>query len=233
MNNDFLLTLKESYIRYKKYGSRSNEKLKILHGKIAKDISKFLNNKIYKIYSLGLFNGKEKVVKGSYNPKKIDIAITKNNQIKCCIGVKFIMSNYSQNSNNYFENMLDETVNIRESKIPYFQIIILPDNVPYYDKNGKILKRENISQNHIQKYINLSHKNINNLLHIPNKTLIMLISFDDESNIKIRNNTPKVDCFEYEDLVFSLSKTEFVFGDSVIYNDYEQFINTVVKEILK
>jgi hypothetical protein len=60
------------------------------------------------------------------------------------------MQNYSQNSNNYFENMLGETANIRSSNIPYFQIFIIPDEIPYYKKEkGKILR--------LMMYINIGY----------------------------------------------------------------------------
>ena len=62
---------------------------------------------------------------GRYINKNVDIVIYKRTVI-AGIGVKFVMQNYSQNSNNYFENMLGETANIRSKNIPYFQIFVIP-----------------------------------------------------------------------------------------------------------
>ena len=62
--------------------------------------------------------------------KKVDITITKQNKPIAGFAIKFVMQNYSQNSNNYFENMLGETANIRSNRIPYFQIFIILDNLP-------------------------------------------------------------------------------------------------------
>lgn len=128
-NQEFLEVIKESFNKYLETHSRSNEKLKILHGKIAKDLQKRLGQS-YIIHSLGLRDGKEINMPGKYMPKKVDIAIEKNKEIVGAIALKFIMSNYSQNSNNYFENMLGETSNIRANGKPYFQILILPTVVP-------------------------------------------------------------------------------------------------------
>ena len=59
--------------------------------------------------------------------KKVDISIFKNNTPVAAIGVKFIMSNYLQNSNNYFENMEKqqtlEAMELHISKFLYFQIL--------------------------------------------------------------------------------------------------------------
>lgn len=66
------------------------------------------------------FNGKEMKLDGRYIDKVVDITILKNSKPIAGIGVKFVMQNYSQNSNNYFENMLGETANIRCANIPYF-----------------------------------------------------------------------------------------------------------------
>ena len=59
------------------------------------------------------------------------------------------MRNYSQNSNNYFENMLGETANIRSNSIPYFQIFIIFDKVPYYEQGGIFKKYDNISRHNL------------------------------------------------------------------------------------
>ena len=80
---------------------------------------------------------------GRYVDKKVDITISKKDATMhkdipvAGIAVKFVMQNYSQNSNNYFENMLGETANIRANKCPYFQIFIILDRLPYYKKETK------------------------------------------------------------------------------------------------
>ena len=134
-NQEFLKVISNSFRAFLETGSRSNEKLKILHGAISRDLLQRLGAE-YKISSLGISNGKEGNIEGRYIDKKVDITIIHRTQTVAGVGVKFVMQNYSQNSNNYFENMLGETANIRCSNIPYFQIFIIPEKLPYYKKMG-------------------------------------------------------------------------------------------------
>ena len=124
MNNDFMAVLNSSFITYLQTGPRSNEKLKILHGFIAKKIQNKLGDS-YTVFSYGVGDNKESNISGRYINKNVDIGIFKGGRPLAGIAIKFVMSNYSQNSNNYFENMLGETANIRCEGVLYFQIIIL------------------------------------------------------------------------------------------------------------
>lgn len=180
-NSQFLAILKKSFITYLQTGARSNKKLGILHGAISEDLQARLNDNTYSVYSLGYGIGKEHKINGRYVDKAVDITITENNQPIAGIAVKYVMSNYSQNSNNYFENMLGETANIRCAKIPYFQIFIIPDKIPYFDKDGSISKWETISEHNLNKYIKLSNDNIDTYLHTPNKTLVFIVHIQDKN----------------------------------------------------
>lgn len=234
MDEIFLQTLKESFLEYLNSGERSNKKLCILHSKIANDLSKKLGN-AYTINSLGFGNFKEDLILGRYYDKKVDITISKNGKILAGIGVKFVMSNYSQNSNNYFENMLGETANIRSNSVAYFQIFILFDELPYFaiKNNVKIIKKiEKITQHNIQKYINLSNDNIDIFMHTPNKTLVYLI----KNSVKI---SPNLTQDAYKNLFlnnknFEIQKSNlnFSFGNNTIYNDYDDFIKKISHCIL-
>src|SRR5690554_590456 len=108
----FLEATKKSFITSLETGPRSNEKLKVLHGFIAEDLQNRLG-KEYIVKSLGFKDGKEEKITGRYMDKNVDITVIKNKKKIAGVAVKFVMSNYSQNSNNYFENMLGETANIR------------------------------------------------------------------------------------------------------------------------
>ena len=130
----FLLQVQDSFKRFIESGtSRSTAKLKPLHGAIAADLAHMLG-KEYTVVSQGFEEGKEAVIKGRYLDKRVDITVQRadNGEPVAGIGVKFIMQNYSQNSNNYFENMLGETANIRSARVPYFQVFIILDRLPYY-----------------------------------------------------------------------------------------------------
>ncbi|MDR2046919.1 MAG: hypothetical protein LBP79_03310 [Clostridiales bacterium] len=119
MNNYFFLDiLKASFLKYIEKGSRSNEKLKILHGAISGDLSERLKTANdmgghYTVASLGFDLGAEQKMIGRYIDKAVDITISKDGVIVSGVAVKYVMGNYMQNSNNYFENMLGETANIR------------------------------------------------------------------------------------------------------------------------
>lgn len=175
-NNQFLQTVKQSFLKFLKTHSRSNKKLIVLHGAIAKDIKDKLGDR-YKIKSLGAGDGKEGKLDGRYMEKTVDILISKDGDGLVGIGVKFVMNNYSQNSNNYFENMLGETANIRTNNKDYFQILILPDEMPYYNNKGIITKWEKLTTHNIDKYIALSKDNASRFFHTPVKTLLLIIKF--------------------------------------------------------
>jgi len=216
MNNlQFLDVLRLSYYKYLETGARSNEKLKILHGAIAADLANKLGEE-HSILSLGYNSGKEGRVKGRYMDKNVDITISKKDKAVAAIGIKFVMSNYAQNANNLFENMLGETANIRSNNIPYFQILVLPDRMPYFKSDKSIKHWEILDDKRLQKYIALSQDNIAHFFHTPNKTLISVVDIDyNEKN--------------------TVTKSQLLasgFGDAIIYNDYEKFIQKVVYGVL-
>lgn len=124
-NAEFLKVISNSFCRFLRVEtSRSPEKLKPLHGAIAADLSRRLGEG-YHVCSQGFGLGEEFTVRGRYVPKRVDITIFKQDKVAAGVAVKFVMQNYSQNSNNYFENMLGETANIRAAGYPYFQIFII------------------------------------------------------------------------------------------------------------
>lgn len=231
-NEEFLSLIGDSFKKYLYTGSRSNEKLKILHGGIAKDLQNRLGND-YQICSLGIGNGKEVKLNGRYTEKVVDITIKKAGKSIAGIGVKFIMQNYSQNSNNYFENMLGETANIRCANIPYFQIFIIPDILPYFEDGGTIKKWEKFSHHNSEKYMVLSKDDFESLRHTPVKTLLFVVHLPE---IEVEINK-KVDYLNYyrkmDTICISKSNNDYgKFSNAVIYNDYEEFAKKVVYYIL-
>ena len=235
MENDaaFLETLKKSFIKFLKTGARSNKKLKILHSFIANDLCQRLKSKNYTFYSLGFQKGKEVNIKGRYIDKKVDITVrdTESNSDVCGIGVKFVMNNYAQNSNNYFENMLGETANIRCNNIPYFQVFCIFDSFPYYDKKGNIKRWEQISTHHLEKYIKLSSDNVDNFYHTPNKTLVYIVHIDSNTTQKIKTKKDYRTYYLENPFTVTKSALPFTFGNAIIYNDYKKFIEKVFHTI--
>ena len=233
-NQTFLNVLKQSFITYLSTHARSNEKLKVLHGAIAKDIDdkiKAMGKTDYSVFSLGFNQGKEEKIQGRYIEKMVDITIKNNHQSIAGIAIKYVMSNYFQNSNNYFENMLGETANIRCHKKQYFQILIIPEKLPYFDKNGKITKWEIIDEYHLTKYIKLSQDNTKQFFHTPDKTLLCIVHIS-EPNQAIKTKQDYINYYLNNDFSVLLSNKPFNFNCAVIFNDYEKFIEKVVFSIL-
>lgn len=226
-NEEFLEVIRESFKIYLDIDtSRSTAKLKPLHGSIAKDLQA-LFGKDYKIQSQGFEEDKECSIDGRYYPKNVDIAVTKNGKSVAGYAVKFIMRNYSQNSNNYFENMLGETANIRSNSIPYFQIFIIFEKVPYYKKAGKFSKYDVVTEHNLSKYFALSKDNPDNFYHTPDKTLIVVLKLKDSN----RTFTDSKDYADYyrsiindNDLLAYSAKIADKFSDGVILNDYSDFL---------
>lgn len=231
LNDNFLRVLTQSFLKYIEFGARSNEKLKILHSFIANAIKNRLNDEHFSLYALGI--NAEREIRGRYIDKRVDIAIEKDGQILAGVAVKFVMSNYSQNSNNYFENMLGETANLRSNGIPYFQILILPSNAPYFENNGTISKIEQLSEHHLQKYLTLSSDNIDTMLHSPNKTLLCVVDFPQNAEISTKAQYLEYcrDVLMVNHLRFS-SNFNYIFQNAVIYNDFERFIDKICHFIL-
>lgn len=228
-NEDFLEVIKESFATYLSVGtSRSTAKLKTLHGHIATDLEKLLG-KEFTIRSQGYGNDKEGSIDGRYYPKNVDITILKKGKPVAGYAVKFVMRNYSQNSNNYFENMLGETANIRANCIPYFQVFIIFEKVPYYSNGGDFKRYDIISEHNLDKYLALSKDDPSIFFHTPDKTLVVLVKLKEKAlNFYFNNSTDYADYYRSvindSDLMSYSDKIKDTFDDSVIYNDYEDFI---------
>lgn len=233
MNNaEFLEVVKRTFLKFLTTGSRSNEKLKILHGAIANDLSNRLGAD-FQVKSLGFGDSKEGKIQGRYIDKNVDITILKDNMPLTGIGVKFIQQNYAQNSNNYFENMLGETANIRSKNIPYFQIFIIPEKLPYYKNNGEFSKWETFNAHQIKKYQILSSDNVKMYPHTPDKMLIYVLNIKEMEKTIIHKNDYIQHYSLSENLEINVASIDnTTFENGVILNDYEEFIEKVKHRIL-
>lgn len=236
-NSEFLEVIRDSFATYLSVGtSRSTAKLKTLHGRVAADLKEKLGDG-FSIQSQGYGDDREGYIEGRYYPKNVDITVNYRGKPVAGYAVKFVMRNYSQNSNNYFENMLGETANLRSNAIPYFQIFITFDKVPYYKTGGAFLRYDVITPHHIDKYIKLSVDNPEMYFHTPDKTLVTLIHLKEKS-LDYRFNDDKDYAAYYKsaihdaDLISYSTKIPDTFGSSVIFNDYEAFITRTCYTIL-
>lgn len=239
LNSAFLTAIQTSFNRFiESKTSRSTAKLKPLHGRIAEDLATKLGEG-YKIWSQGYGEDREKEMKGRYMDKMVDIVVqdVKSGKDVAGVGVKFVMQNYSQNSNNYFENMLGETANLRTAGYPYFQVFIILDELPYYKRSKEISKWENFTSHNAEKYYKLSADNVDAYWHTPNKTLIYVVRVEpsipkdcEDLDAYCRFHTEQIDNIKVinSPQVYSGFKED----GTVILNDYATFIDKVYHAIM-
>ena len=208
LQDKFIKAINISFAAYnKRGGARSNKKLIPIHKFLSETILGKLK-KGYLIKSLGIGDGKEATIDGKYYPKDLDVAIFKGDKIIATVSFKFVTSNYQQNANNYFENLMGETANIRRKNIGFAHFLVLRGHTPYYSKNkgnlrGKEKKIEIISEKHLQKYIKLF--NDMDFPHKPDLMGICLLDFDENKRAKFVN----LDDFDFSDETKQLLKNDF------------------------
>lgn len=214
----FIRAINASFAAYnKRGGARSNKKLTPIHRFLSETVSEKLGDG-YVIKSLGIGDGREAIIDGKYYPKNLDIAVFRNGQIVATISFKFVTSNYQQNANNYFENLMGETANIRRNNIGFAHFLMLRGHTPYYSKNkdnlrGKEKKIEIISEKHLQKYIKLFRDM--DFPHKPDLLGICLVDFNRNKKAAKVN----LDIFDFSAETKSLLKNEF---------SLEKFLNKFV-----
>jgi len=175
--DDFLQALQNSYQAYLENGARSNKKLIPIHGFIANEFYK----EGYNVKSLGFKDGKEFKIDGYLMKKDIDISLFSQDEFKAAISFKFVTGNYSQNSNNYFENMLGECINIKASGQLFFHITVLFNETPKRNKDGKIIRYEKLSNNNLLKYIKLMD-GVDGF-HKPDNLFIVILDVDENNKL--------------------------------------------------
>ncbi|HPO11763.1 MAG TPA: hypothetical protein PLM63_04215 [bacterium] len=176
----FIDSLEEGYKKYLTIHPRSSQKVLPMHKCISEILKDSLGGE-YEIKSLGMGDNKEYNFSGRYYKKDVDIAVLKDGKPISALSFKFVTSNYKQNSNNYFENMIGETANIKRNDLIYAQILILKQKMPYFstDKN-MYTKMEKINEENLKKYFKLNKDNAPNLYHKPDIMFIAFINTGDE-----------------------------------------------------
>lgn len=134
-------------------------------------------------------------------------------------------------STNHREKRL-QTANIRCANIPYFQIFIILDKLPYYKNDGTFQKWEEFTAHNLAKYLTLSKDDIQTSIHTPTKTLLFVIHLPEiEEEIKDKKEYV-MHYSNYEDMCVCKSQAQYGnFSSAVIYNDYEDFAEKVVHYI--
>lgn len=233
-DSQFLDAIQTSFKAFISSGtSRSNAKLKPLHGAIAADIAQRLGDG-YRVWALGHDADKEKKIEGRYIDKRVDITITDaaTQRPRAGIAVKFVMQNYAQNANNYFENMLGETANIRAASCPYFQVFIILDRLPYYKRSGILSGWETFTAHNMQKYLALAADNADRYMHTPNKTLIYVAHLTPEAPDDTPTKAAYMDFYrshlpQLQVRAATPPHADLPTDGTVILNDYATFIDKV------
>lgn len=164
-------TIQKAIEQYYLYGERSNKKVAVIHS----HLGKLIQNELGSMYCIKCLPDKEETVIGQYNSKAVDICIKDlDGNVKGVVSVKFIMSNYKQNSNNYFESLTGELHNLSPnyyallesiyenstevgtiqkkisdlltSSYARWVVLITFDEIPYFDKEHNIVRYEHMNE---------------------------------------------------------------------------------------
>ena len=221
LDDKFLKAINLSFSAYNvDGGARSNKKLIPIHKFLSEEILKKLKSG-YVIKSLGIGDGKEETLDGKYYPKDLDISVSKKDKIVATISFKFVTSNYKQNANNYFENLMGETAIIRRQNVGFAHFLVLRGHTPYFSKNkgnlrGKEMKTEVIKEKDLQKYIKL-YKDMD-FPHKPDLMGICLLDFD-------KNNKPKF--IDFNSFEFSSETKQLLKNDFSLKRFLDKFVHLV------
>lgn len=185
---EFLTIMNEAYETYLKYGPRSSKKVDIIHNFIKKKLEEQLQDT-----HVIILEKKVKCLNASgYKACDIVAQNKETGKIDYIIPVKFVCSNYKQNKNNYFENLIGETYLLKhynkETKIIPFNI--MPSECKYFNKDGVVKKMEKITKNDISVYteVELFHSSI---------TYIVDIDYENNKIEKLNDMTPYKDIKEH------------------------------------
>ena len=208
----FEKVIQQSLKLYLTSHSRSNKKLIPIHSFISNSIKKHLK-KSFTVHSLP---EKEINVQGRYNSKKVDICVQNKYKTVGTASVKFIMSNYKQNANNYFENCTGELINL--SKISKtFYLMITFDNIPYYNQKHEIKSFHNMHNDEYTKYLKLIEDG-----YLNNLCIIKM------SNGKLLKHPQNITNKEITSIDFSKFKIKECFPDK-----YEKIIKDFALKCIK
>ncbi len=231
IKEQFRQGLERGYKKYLSVHPRSHEKIIPIHQALSEIILSKLGGESagFSIKSLGINNNKELIFEGQYYSKGIDIAVLYKNKPVSGLGFKFITSNYKQNSNNYFENMLGETANLKRADFTYGQILVFKHQMPYYSSDKKTFtKIEHINEQNLAKYVRLHNDNVPLLYHKPDIIFLTFIETGDEPEFKkivalYKQGKPKrINKAEFHKKQVGRVKVRFIETDQLSEKDFSK-----------
>ena len=177
-NQRFFRAVESSYHNYMQHGSRSNKKLKPLHGWIQSELGEALGSD-YRLEGISETSSKERSVEGWYYKKNSDVVVSKDGIDLGVVSVKFPVQSYKKNKINLFETQLGETANLRMNDIVFGNFLVLPVPLPNLSR-GQINRYEIITNDVIDLYVRLARDYRNR--HAPNVQAVAI------TKINIRDN---------------------------------------------
>ena len=171
----FLDAMRQSYQKVLDYGVRSKEKTKVLHGWVQDEMRRELGDE-YAFTGQTPYTTKEAKVRGMYYDKDVDVLIARDGQELGVINVKFVISNYWQNSVNYIEQQIGETANLRRRNIVYGNLFCVTNPIPYKNRRGEITRLERLRDHDVLRYAKLrtDHEHA----HAPDEMAIGIVDID-------------------------------------------------------
>lgn len=222
-----LFEIQNSIDEYFKYGSKSNIRLNNLTKYIVKILEYYYPNYIIKTeFNIDSFN--------CSGFKKCDIVVLKDLKTPLIIfPLKFPISNYKQNRNNYWENLCGECfqMKIKNKNVKIIPINIIFNKIPYLSKDRKIQKFENIDYNDsfeiYNKFIYLNNNIIDDFINYiidvkhynqinEEYTNVKIIRFNEKTPFtKFRYKLPKIYkrqsfCEYFNNLCFKINQWIFL-----------------------
>ena len=213
IENRFLQAVKRSYEIYLESGSKSNKRLKALHGWVQSELTTCLDDPEYKLEGLSDTSSKERKVSGWYYDKNSDVVVTNDNLELGVVSVKFPVQSYMKNKINMFEQQLGETANLRMKNIVFGHLCVFPNPLPNVSK-GKITKYEMITDSVISIYAKLAADHQNK--HAPDIQGIAVVKInltsDDkvDSVSRVKRNEVNLSNENWDKLQISLSVDRFI-----------------------
>ena len=236
----FRKSIEEGYIKYLSVHPRSSKKIEPMH----KCISEIILSKLggeesgFTIKSMGIADHKEFRFNGKYYTKNIDITILYKNKPISGLGFKFITSNYKQNSNNYFENMLGETANLKRADFLYGQLLIFKHKMPYYSSDKKTFtKIEKIDEKNIEKYVKLHNDDAPLLYHKPDILFLTFIETGDENEfnkivkLNIAGKPKKINKREFHKNQVDKVKVTFIVTEKLPVENFSDETRNFLKKV--
>ena len=175
----FLQATQASYEMFLEHGPRSTEKLKVFHGWVQDELKRELGDE-YNFTGYTPDDGKEALISGLYYDKRVDVLISRGGQELGVVSIKFVISNYWQNSVNYLEQQLGETANLRRKNIVYGNLFCVTNPIPYNRRSGEIARYEHLREHDIQRYARLVSDRGH--AHAPDEMAIGIVDLDIQRN---------------------------------------------------